>query len=243
MHNKEISEEYLNAFVDNQLDPAEKTQAFDIIRQDEKLKERVCELRGMKEIIKQAYGQPPAYRQAPVNPLRHYSKYIQPLAACLLLLAGGATGWFTHAWSTGGNHQEVVTTMLQNVPYDTANAETRKVIVHLGSGNTAKLKATLDETEGLLETYKRSNLKIQVEVITNKQGANLLRADVSAYKQRIGLMQAKYPNLNFMVCGQTISKLRSNGESVQLIPHTGIATSAAEQINKRLLQGWGYVRI
>ena len=241
MHNKEISEEYLNAFVDNQLDPAEKTQAFDIIRQDEKLKERVCELRGMKEIIKQAYGQPPAYRQAPVNPLRHYSKYLQPLAACLLLLAGGATGWFTHAWSAGSHQEE--TSVLQNAPYATANAETRKVIVYLGNGNASKLKATLDETEGLLETYKRANQKIQVEVIANKRGVDLLRADVSAYKQRIGLMQANYPNLNFMVCGQTISKLRNKGESVLLIPHTGVATSSAEHINKRLSQGWGYVRI
>jgi len=46
MQNQNISDEYLNSFVDNQLDSAEKIQAFDAINQNETLKERVCELRG-----------------------------------------------------------------------------------------------------------------------------------------------------------------------------------------------------
>lgn len=242
MHKQDVSDEYLNSYIDNQLDPAEKIQAFDTIRQDEKLKERVCELRGLKEIIQQAYSQPPTYKHAPVTPVRYSAKYFQTLAACLLLLAGGTTGWFTHAWSSGRNHHGI-SAMLQDSQQEVSATDTRKVIVHLGNANAARLKATLDETEGLLETYKRAHLQLQVEVIANKRGVNLLRSDASDYKERITLMQAKYPNLNFLVCGQTMNKLRDKGESVQLLPHTGVVPSAAEQINKRLLQGWGYVRI
>lgn len=242
MREQNISDEYLNSFVDDQLDSVEKTQAFDSIRRNENLKERVCELRGLKEIVKHAYNQPPAYKRPPVKQPRRWTTQFQALAACLLLLAGGISGWFTHAWS-GKDSGHEITAILQTTPRNDAIAETRKIIVHVSNSNPMRLKASLDETEGLLENYRRANRQIQVEVITNKRGVDLLRSDVSAYKERISLMQEKYPNLHFLVCGQTISKLRNNGESVQLLPHTGVASSAAEQINKRLHQGWGYVRI
>jgi len=72
---------------------------------------------------------------------------------------------------------------------------------------------------------------------------DLLRSDVSPYAKRIALMQAKYPNLDFLACSQTINKLQKNGVIVHLLPHTGVAPSAVEQINKRLQQGWDYVRV
>jgi len=242
MRDQDISDEFLNSFVDNQLDPAEKAHAFDTIRQDEKLKERVCELRGLKEMMQQAYSNPPPHRQSPiVKRIPSATKHYQALAACLLLLVGGASGWFTHAWSMRDNNQEL--TLLQTAQHEDVISEGRNVIVHLANSSPYRLKAALDETEGLLETYKRAHLQLQVEVITNKSGVDLLRSDASIYKQRIGFLQEKYPNVNFLVCGQTLGKLRGKGESVQLLPHTVVVTTAAEQINKRLSQGWGYVRI
>lgn len=242
MNNQDISDEYLNSFVDNQLDSAEKIQTFNTIRQDDKIKERVCELRGLKEIVKQAYSEPPVYKHAQVNNSLFATKYFQALAASLLLLVGATSGWFTHAWSTSEKTRDL-TSMLQNSQHEVAIADTRKVIVHLVSNNPARFKTALDETEGLLETYKQANLQIQVEVVANKQGVDLLRSDASAHKKRIGMMQAKYPNLNFLACGQTISKLRSQGMNVQLLPHVGVVPSAVGQIDKRLFEGWGYVRI
>lgn len=242
MHYQNISDEYLNSYVDDQLDSAEKAQAFDVIRQNEILKARVCELRGIKEAVQHAYNQPPTYTRPAVKQLRPWKKHSQSLAACLFLMAGGVSGWFTHAWSNRDDNHDM-TAMLQTTQHGEAIAETRKIIVHISNSNPMRLKAALDETEGLLETYKRANRQIQVEVIANKRGVDLLRANASAYKGRISLMQGKYPNLNFLVCGQTISKLQNEGKSVKLLPHTGVASSAADQINKRLLQGWGYVRI
>ena len=242
MNHKNISDEYLNSYIDDQLDSDEKIQAFEFIRQNENLKERACEFRSIKEAVQHAYKQPPAYTRPAVKQQRPWKTHVQSLAACLLLLAGGVSGWLTHAWSIrDGNHD--MTTMLQATQHGDAIAETRKIIVHVSNSNPVRLKAALDETEALLETYKDANRQIQVEVIANKRGVDLLRSNASAYEKRISLMQEKYPNLNFLVCGQTISKLQNEGKSVKLLPHTGVASSAADQINKRLLQGWGYVRI
>lgn len=242
MSNKNISDEYLNSYVDDQLDPSEKIQAFDIIRRNENLKERVCELRGIKEAVQYAYNLPPPYIRPVVKHLRPWTTRFQSLAACLLLCAGGISGWLMHSWSGSDNGQDV-STIIQAAQRIDSIPEIRKVIVHVNNANPTRVKAALDETEGLLESYKRANRQIQVEVIANKRGVDMLRSDVSPYDGRISLMQEKYPNLSFLVCGQTISKLKNQGESVKLLPHTRVATSAADQINMRLLQGWGYVRI
>jgi len=243
MNNQNISDEYLNSFVDNQLDSSEKIHAFDIINQNESLKNRVCELSALKVIIKHAYNQPPAHTRPKVKFQRRWIMHFQSLAACLLLLVGGVSGWLTHDWLGGPESQNIASMLLTSQRDDSLAIDARKIILHISNSNPARLKTALDETEGLLNNYRHANRTIQVEVIANKQGVDLLRANLSPYKDRISLMQKKYPNLNFMVCGQTINKLRNEGKNVELIPHTGVALSAADQINKRLLQGWGYVKI
>ena len=250
MHNQNISDEHLNSFVDDQLDSAEKNQIYDAISQDKELQQKVCGLRGLKEVIQHAYSPPPAVaRPSASSPRtvlsrqpRSWATNYLALAACLLLLLGGVSGWVTNVWASRESNREI-TSMIQAAQRSDAIAEARKVIIHVNNSSPMKIMTALDETEGLLDNYRRANRQIQVEVIANKQGVDLLRSNVSAHEKRISLMQEKYPNLSFMVCGKTISKLRNNGESVALLPHTGIATSAADQINKRLNQGWGYIRI
>ena len=242
MSNRNISDEYLNSFIDNQLDSTERVHAFATIRQDDKLKDQVCELRSLKEAIQLAYNQPPVKLALPAKPLRPWMLNLQSLAACLLLLLGGVSGWLTHAW-IGRDSSHETSTMMHATLRNDLIAEPRKIIVHISDSKPMKLKAALDETESLLDTYRRTNRQIQVEVIANQHGVDLLRSNVSAYKGRISLMQEKYPNLHFLVCGQTLGKLRGKGENVQLLPHTLIASSAANQINKRLHEGWGYIRI
>jgi uncharacterized protein len=242
MSNQEISDEFLNSFVDNQLDSAEKTQAFDAISRNESLKDRVCELRGLKELMQHAYSQPLTHTRSSRRLLRPWTNQFQALAACLLLLLGGISGWLTHSWASRQNSQEM-TAIIQSTPGYQAIANTRKVIVHVNTSNPIKLKAALDETEGLLDNYRKANHQIEVELIANQRGVDLLRTNVSAYTERLNLLRVKYPNVNFLVCGKTIAKLKSDGENVQLLPHTGIASSAADQINKRMHEGWGYIRI
>ncbi len=242
MEQQNISDEHLNAFIDNQLESSERIQVFDSIRRNDNLKDRVCELSGLKEMMQHAYNSPPGQRQAALVKQSSWSMQLQIIAACLLLLIGGVSGWFSHNWAVNEANPNIRDIVNATQPA-VASGNVRKVIVHVSNSNPLKLQATLDETESLLQSYRQSHHLIQVEVIANKHGVDLLRANVSNYKKRITLLQEKYPNLKFMVCGQTLGKLRQKGEAVALLPHTGVATSAAEQINKRLSEGWGYIRI
>lgn len=241
-HDKDVSDEFLNAFVDNQLESAEKSMAFDAIERDEALKERVCDLRGLKEMVQHAYHQPPLSKHSPAKQQRSWPPYSQALAACLMLMIGAASGWFGHVWS-GGDSEREMARLFQAAQSDDFGGEPRKIIVQVSSSNPTRLKSALDETESLLESYRVEHRHLQIEIIANSSGAALLRADVSPYANRLGLMKAKYPNLDLVVCSQTLDKLRSQGVSVKLLPQTSIAPSAALQIKKRLLQGWDYVRV
>ena len=243
MNDQNISVEYLNSFVDNELDSDEKSELFEKLGHDGALKEQVCELRDLKEKVRHAYHQLPVRSGSFAKKQPSYFRRIQSLAACLLLLlAGGASGWVIAGGADSKSGTKMVR-LLQTIQGSVVVSEPDKIIVQVSNSNPVRLKTALDETENLLETYKRSHRPLQVAIIANDSGVNLLRTDVSPYAARLRSMKAKYPNLTFLACNQTISKLRKAGVIVKLFPNTVIASSALEEINKRLLLGWDYVRV
>lgn len=241
-HDQAISDEFLNAFVDDQLEPAEKSRAFELIEQDETLKARVCELRGLKERVQHAYLNPPLPSRASTKNWLSGVPYKQVLAASLLLAIGSVSGWFAHNW-TGYSSDHEIMRLLQTVQRNDINADPRKLMIHVGNANPVRLAIALDEAENLLASAQRMNRPMQVEIIANGGGLDLLRADVSPYARRIGLMRDKYPNLDLTACGQTLRNLRAKGVDVRLLPDTGVASSALDQITLRLKQGWGYIKV
>jgi len=247
MNTHNISDELLNAFVDNELDSDEKSEIFDALGKDESIRDRICELRSMKEMLKHAYSQPPVRDSSPIKKLFSWwipcVKNMPSLASCmLLLLIGWGSGWLMSP-SLHSNSNPKLLHLFQAAQSNIFTENPDNIIVHVSNSNPIRLRSALDETENLLEANRRSNRNFKVEIIANAGGVDLLRSDVSPFAKRITLMKAKYPNLELIACSQTIAKLQENGIAVLLLPDTGVASSAVEQINKRLHQGWDYVRI
>jgi intracellular sulfur oxidation DsrE/DsrF family protein len=247
MKTQSISDELLNSFVDNELTQQETGEIFITIGQDDALKERVCALRGLKEMVQHAYNWPPANRISPVKKLNvwriPYFKNMPRLAICMLmLLMGWGSGWIMFAGSQSMIDPKLAH-LLESAQSNNLIGKSGNIIVHVSNSNPVRLKTALDETENLLKSYKRANRLVNVEIIANGGGLDLLRSDVSPFGKRIALMKAKYPNFDFLACQQTIKKLQEQGIIVKLLPHTGFANSAVEEIDKRLHQGWDYVRV
>ncbi len=237
-----LSDEFLNAFVDDQLDPAEKSRAFELIEQDETLKARVCELRGLKARVQHAYLNPPPPSRSATKSWLSGAPYQQALAASLLLVIGSLSGWFAHNWTSYGSDREMMR-LLQAVQRNDLGADPHKLMIHVGNANPVRLATALDEAENLLASSQRANRPMQVEIIANGGGLELLRAGASPYARRIALMREKYPNLELTACGQTLRNLRAKGVDVRLLPNTGVAPSAVDEITLRLKQGWGYIKV
>lgn len=91
----EFSDEFLNAFLDNQLTLEEKERAYLRISQDEALNRRVCELRKIQDAVRLSYQNPPPPPARPLPADRH-GRLGLSLAAGIALAAGVALGWVLH---------------------------------------------------------------------------------------------------------------------------------------------------
>lgn len=233
-----FSEEFLNAFVDDELTLDEKAQAYERLSNDVALNGQVCELRKVRDLVKLAYQNVPAPNRGMVSIAAVGRKYCSNgLAAGLALIIGGVGGWFLHQSSQTPQN----TAIAQVIP---GAEEPAKVLFHVSDGNEEHLKSVLDEVENLMKFYQQTHQKARVEVITNGGGLSLLMAGVSPYAERIERMQKEYSDLTFVACQNTIDRVQQElGMHAKLLPGVVVIDSGVAQIMRRQNQGWAYLQV
>ncbi len=231
-----FSDEFIGAFVDDELTPEEKAQAYARLVGDEALNRQICELRRVRDLVQLAYKEPPLPARG-VKTFAAGRKYGTGLAAGLaLIIAGGMGGWFLHQPRAP---QDAV--VAQAIP---SPEEPAKVLFHVSDGNADHLKNVLDEVENLMQFYHRTHQKARVEVITNGDGLSLLLAGVSPYAERIQRMQQEYGDLAFVACQNTIERFEQElGLTAKLLPGVVVIDSGVAQIMRRQHQGWAYLQV
>ncbi|MHB1214992.1 MAG: hypothetical protein ACYCY9_08415 [Thiobacillus sp.] len=242
--NPVVSDESLHAFVDGELDVAESETLIARMRDDHELAQRVCALRNLKSMVRLAYAEPPATgnRKPGAMPRR---QFMQRCAfACLVLFAGLSGGWALR----GLEPQSVAASPAPlaggfRAVSLTREADPNRVLLHLDSAAPDKMQAVLDQAESLLDEAERQGRTMQLEVIANSRGIDLLRAGVSPHAERMAQMKQRHANLRWVACGQSIARFTSAGEKVVLLPTTQTAPTAIGEIITRLQQGWTYVRV
>ena len=243
-----LSDEQLNAFVDGQLDTDEKSRILSALNVDEDLGRRACELRRLHDLVQHAYDTPPASPSR--QPVGTRSRgWRQAIAAALLLAMGGTLGWVAHA----RQHQPLSLQAMyldeekvfQTSALDQAPVRgEHKVLLHLSSAEPDKLERALNTAEQLLTTYRSQHKPIEVELVANAGGLNLLRADISPYAERVRALQRQYDNLTFMACQTAMDRLRREKHlSPDLLPEALVTPNALEEILSRLQQGWVYISV
>lgn len=241
-----VSDETLHAFIDGELDVPESEGLIARMREDQELARRVCALRSLQSMVRLAYAEPPteAGRRQPVARGRQLAQ--RWAVGCLVLVAGLSAGWALRgldaqavaaapapAAATGG--YQAVSLMQQ--------ADPDRVMLHLDSAAPDRMKAVLDQAERLLDEAEQQGRAMQLEVIANSRGIELLRAGVSPHAERIARMQRRHANLHWVACGQSIARFTADGEKVELLPATRTAPTAIGEIVTRLQQGWTYIRV
>lgn len=236
-----ISEEMLNALIDGELESSEAEQLYTRIGEDEALANRVCVLRGMKDMMRLAYSHPPTEPNAWQDPFRDQRGWSQAIAASLLLSAGLGVGWLLHAPPSGSGVAQ--STPEKAIRLVSAQSDTSKILLHIDSGSEQKLTAVLDRAEELLTHARKHNANLQVEILANSQGLDLLRAERSPYVKRIASLTQNNANLRLIVCAQSLKRLTSEEGRVVLLPNTQVTPTAIGEVVDRLQQGWTYIKI
>ncbi len=237
MSNEEqkFSDEFINAFVDDQLTPEEKAQVYARLSGNEALSRQICELRKTRDLVQLAYKEPPMPARGMAT-LSAGRKIRLGVAAGLMLVIGGISGWFLHQPSANQ-----AASVAQQAPGEDIPA---KVLFHVSDGNVTHLKSVLDDVEDLMKHYRRSHQKARVEVITNGEGLNLLLAGISPYAERIQKMQKEYHGLTFVACQNTIDRYQQElGLTAKLLPGVITIDSGVAQIMRRQHQGWAYLQV
>lgn len=231
-----VTDELLNAFVDNELDSAEKSRLLGLIAADGQLKQRICELWQLKEMVGNAYPLKTAGKKAQRSRWGRFGSpgYSHALAAGLFLALGLGGGWLLR----GGNS----TAPLQNTAQVERQAKDSKLVLHIFSGESVRFEAALDQAEELMRSAEKLGTPVKLDIVANGEGLRLLQADASPYPERIKSLQHEYKDLNFYACGITIEKLRQKGVNVRLLPEAVITPSALDLIVAREKQGWMYIQ-
>lgn len=239
MNDYSVSEEKLSAYLDNQLATEDRADVISALKQDIQLSQRLTELQELKEWVRMAYQDPPQ-PQTEIKPGRAASnKHLQALAASVLILLGGLSGWLLHTPDpdlSGPGFYELSQA-------DSAVAGKHKVLIHISKMDKDRIIMALDKAEQILRSSKQQDEPLQLEVVANAQGLALLR-DGSPFGKRIESISKQYDNVAFLACGIAMQNARlSEGiDEVKLLPQAQRIDAALEQILRRLKAGWAYIR-
>jgi intracellular sulfur oxidation DsrE/DsrF family protein len=232
-----FTDEELNRFIDGELEDKTRSRLEDRLERDPALAARVREYRSVDQAVREAFDgiEPPVRHRPHATP--------QPgrrgmAAAAMLLPAGILAGWVGHSLLGVSAPRDP---LAGGVSLPVQGRQHLNTVLHLDVDEQAVMAGVLDRAEAILTAHAGQG--IQVEVVANAAGLNLLRADKSVYAQRVRAMMDKYPNLIFVACANTIRRLREQGIDVLLIDRTHARETAIDHIVDRLREGWTYMKI
>ncbi len=242
--NASYSDEFLNAYIDGELATDERSQLLDDTRQDSELATRLCRLQKVKDMVQLAHhtAKNATPEQTGKRRLQRYS--LRACAASLLLGMGLAVGNYTAlSEARSPSLMELAQTSKFNEQPAPGKQEW-KLMVHLNSGDPARLRAVLDETEYLLKTSANSTRKVQIEVLVNGEAIRLLEDRDTPYTRKILAMESNYKNVRFLACQIALNRHKdADGFDIDLLPGVKVISSAVTQAKTRQREGWTYLQI
>jgi len=244
MNDDRISDELLNAYVDDELDAEERRRIEEAIEGDSHLRGRIEELRELKRFVRMAYMD-----QAPARPAvrRAVPWRVSGLAASLAAFALGVAltwGWFSY---TGGMGAPGMASAPESSGATVAATEQPvRVVFHLSHDDPGRLEAILNEAHALLETTARNGHTAKVRVIASGEGLSLFERDRSPMMRRISEMKRAYSDqVFFNGCGVAYKQLKEQRpeETVELLPEVKLVDLGVLELMRRQRDGWAYIRI
>lgn len=235
-----ISDERLNALVDDQLDAEERDALLSGIAHDAEATRRLRELQRVQQLIRLAYQDPPRPRAAPTSkgdagwPRRIA---VAALAAGLMGVGLG-TGWLAHRLGEA----PVSPSFVRAAAFTPQVNKADHVLLHIDTMEPARVATVLSKTEQLLQHARQHHRRVTVEVVANAAGLGVLRR-TSPFASEVSRIAAGYDNVAFLACGIAMENaLLKEGKPIELLPQATPIPAALDQILERLEHGWLYVR-
>ena len=243
MTSRDITEDKLNMFIDKQLDSDEMNDIHQAMLDDKTLRERVCQLKAVRELVGYAYTDVPGAPSERVEKRRSSSLFGKAIAASITLVVGVLLGWTTYEYSPNAVNAVSAENTFQFVAnHVTVDHGQRKIILHIDSSDLQVVNDALNEADHLLATYREANTPIKLDIVTNKAGIDVLRPGVSPYLARVQKL-IDDEDVSVYACERSIAKAHMK-EGVDIVLMNGVMTDKAARdiIPERLKKGWVYIK-
>lgn len=245
MSDMTYTDEKLNLYVDKQLDTDELDEIRHAILEDINLRERVCQLKAVRELVGYAYENVPVSESGAVTGGAGRHGYLwRGIAASLLLIVGLFTGWTVNN-AVYSSRVATADEVFQYFKSTTQAAnEERKIILHVTTGDIYAVKGALDEAEQLLASYREAGTPMKLDIVTYREGINMMRVGVSPYVKRIEDIIDNNDNVTLYACMRSINKAQKNeGRQIVMMDKAVTNKTAQELISERLQKGWIYIKV
>ncbi len=221
----------LNAFVDRQLDPEQERSVLAAMETDSVVRDQVYRLRRAKDWMRTGFADAQSPHDAVATPRpRPQRRFALSIAASLIALTfatgGGLIGY---VW---GERQ---------VPLVAQQEDPQHILLHLDESEAETFAAVLDYAEAFLAEHQARG--VEVEVVANASGIDLMRAGGSPYEERVKSLSRRYENLHFIACANAIRNLRKQGVQVTVLDDVNDRETAVDHIVGRIRGGWSYVKV
>jgi len=233
-----ISDEQLNALIDNELDSDDQKELLQAISSDPDLQLKYAALLQTKELIVQAYAEVPQPITNTRNRTQFLNRPLLAIAASVLLLFWVTKGALFEAFAP----HEISPQIKTAAEFNAAIPQSDTILFHISTTDADRVNDMLQKAELLLQTARDANTPLQLEIVANVEGLNILRKG-SPYATEISALSQQFGNVKFLACGiaKKTAELKE-GHPIELLPEAIDIPAALDQILKRLKDGWTYVR-
>jgi intracellular sulfur oxidation DsrE/DsrF family protein len=243
----QYSDEHISAYIDGELDNDERARLLFDEQRDTELAQRVSESRALKEKVQLAYSDI-THNSTSTNSFNcadFSNKYRSLVAGIGILIITAAL-----LIPTIKNHHEInlaknlikTTETISSDKINVTVGDNKQVIINLSQYQPESFDSTIDHIEALLLQHKNDKL-FSVEIVANKNGLKALDKKTSIHANRISLLAKRYENLDVIACVKSMTNLAESGNPIQLMKDILLSPSAAEQVAKRMSDGWMFLKL
>jgi len=242
-----LSDEILNAYIDQELDEQEMIRVRALLAQNPGLQRRLNVLQQLKSMV---YAAKPVV-VAPLSQnniiTRKINRCRAGTAAAVLMIAG----WLMWTLFPLEHNLSVNKVIAQGIEHTSASKlfdsalshTTLKVVLHIKRNDKQAGETLFNQINTLLAESVRWQIAVRIEVLANGDGLALLRQDQSPYAQKVHDIRKRYDNVVFIACGDTIKRLNLSLADLKLFPEVMVVSSVKQQISLRQSQGWNVIQV
>jgi len=150
MKQNEYSDDKLNMFIDEQLDTGEMNDIRQAMLDDSELRERICQLKAVRELVGHAYQNVPRSCWDRRNHKTSRNALWKSVAASFILGLGALLGWQASEYaSASGGVVSASTAFKFFADQAVAGQHERKIVLHISTDDIGTVNSALQEVKPL----------------------------------------------------------------------------------------------